>query len=197
VADRSGDDPTGGRSVWLFESDQRPPTRVTFAGIDEWHPVWSPDAQRLAFMSYRDGPGDIYVKSLVTAAPEVPFMADKEQKVPSDWSADSRFLAYYTDRTDSRAFQVSDNGGMEPKWRDRELFYSDRDRMLIAVPVTTDGAIPSFGHRAPLFKLPTRNIAALGFQISPDRQRVLVRMVTSTAPQPMMVVLNWMARMKQ
>ena len=53
-------------------------------------------------MSYRDGPGDIYVKSLAAAAPEEPLIADEDQKVPSDWSADGRFLAYLTDRTDSR-----------------------------------------------------------------------------------------------
>ena len=103
VTDRSGDDDaTGGRSVWIYEADDGPPTRITFGGIDEWHPLWSPDAQRLAFMSYRDGPGDIYVKSLAAAAPEEPLVADEDQKVPTDWSADGRFLAYSTDRTDSR-----------------------------------------------------------------------------------------------
>jgi Tol biopolymer transport system component len=92
VVDRgTGDDATGGRSVWIYETDGQPPTRVTFGGIDEWVPLWSPDARRLAFMSYRDGPGDIYVKSLAGTAPEEPLIADEDQKWPSDWSHDGRF----------------------------------------------------------------------------------------------------------
>ena len=255
VVDRSGDDNvTGGRSVWIYEADGRPPNRITFGGIDEWHPLWSPDAQSLAFMSYRDGPGDIYVKSLSAAAPEEPLIADKDQKVPADWSADGRFLAYHTDGTDSRTdvwvlpvapkgapipvartpfeerrprfspdgrfiayesdetgqpevfvqpfpptgrkWQVSVNGGMEPKWRDRELLFTDRDRMITTVPVTTSGSIFSPGRGVPLFKIATRGVAT-GFEVSPDGRRVLVRMVTPVTPQPMMLLLNWMARLNK
>jgi Tol biopolymer transport system component len=240
VVDRGGDDSTGGRSVWVYEANGRPPIPVTFGGIDEWHPLWSPDAQRLAFMSYRDGPGDIYTKSLAMSAPEDPLIVDEEQKVPSDWSADGRFLAYFTDRTDSRTdvwvlpvapkgapisvartpseeqrpsfspdgrfiayesdetgqpevylqpfpptgrkWQVSTNGRMEPKWRNQELVFSDRDRTLIAVPVTISGSTFSVGHGIPLFKIPSRSSAATGFDISPDGRRV--RMVTPAAPSP-------------
>ena len=255
AVDRSRDDPTGGRSVWTYEGPGRPPTRITFGGIDEWAPVWSPDAESLTFLSYRDGPGDIHVKSLVTPAPEEPLIKDEEQKAPGDWSPDGRFLAYSIDRTDSRTdiwvlpvraegradsnranairrgfsqvltrwpvhrvrigrtgqmeiyvqpfpptggkWQVSVNGGMDPVWRGRELLLSDRDRMLIAVPVTTSGSTFSVGRAVPLFKISTRSLIATGFDISPDGRRVLVRMQTPVTPQPMTIVLNWIARLKQ
>ena len=255
AVDRSDDDPTGGRSVWTYEGAGRPPTRITFGGIDEWAPVWSPDAESLTFLSYRDGPGDIYVKSLVTPAPEEPLIKDEEQKAPGDWSPDGRFLAYSIDRTDSRTdiwvlpvapkgapipiartpfnedsprfspdgrfiayesdetgqmeiyvqpfpptggkWQVSVNGGMDPVWRGRELLLSDRDRMLIAVPVTRSGSTFSAGRAVPLFKISTRSLIATGFDISPDGRRVLVRMQTAVTPQPMTIVLNWMARLKK
>jgi serine/threonine protein kinase/Tol biopolymer transport system component len=253
VVDR-GADATGGRSVWVYEGDGRPPTRVTFGGIDEWHPLWSPDGEKLAFMSYRDGPGDIYIKSIATSALEEPLITDEEQKIPSDWSRDGRFLAYWIDRADTRGdvwvlpvapkgapipiartpfqeqrprfstdgrfiayesdetgqmdvfvepfpptgrkWQVSDGGGTEPKWRDQELWFRDRDRMLTVVPVTSNGSNFSVGRAVRLFKVPAPSIFT-AFEISPDGQRILMRMATFPAHQPITVVLNWMARLKK
>jgi Tol biopolymer transport system component len=254
VVDR-GEDPTGGRSVWVYDTGGRPPTRVTFGGIDEWHGLWGPDAQVVTFMSYRDGPGDIYVKSLEKAAPEEALMTSEAQKVPSDWSADGRFLAYWTDRTDSRGdvwvlpiapkgepipiaetqfsettprfspdgrfiayqsdetgqmevfvqpfpptgakWQVSVNGGMDAVWSAKELMFSDRNRMLNAVPVSTNGSVFSFGRAVPLFKIPVRAPGTIGFDLTTDGRRLLVKMVAPVAPQPMMIVLNWRALLKK
>ena len=92
-------------------------------------------------------------------------------------------------------WQVTLNGGMEPKWRDRELLFTDRDHMITTVPFTTSGSIFSHGRGVPLFKIPTRGVAT-GFEVSPDGRRVLVRMVTPAAPQPLMIVLNWMALLR-
>ena len=255
VVDRRGDDnPPAAAAYGFTKPTGRPPTPVTFGGIDEWHPLWSPDAQRLAFMSYRDGPGDIYVKSLAAAAPEEPLIADEDHKVPTDWSADGRFLAYFTDGTDSRRdvwvlpvapkgapipvartpfaekrprfspdgrfiayesdetgqtevyvqpfpptgrkWQVSVNGGMEPKWRDR--------RALVHRSGPHDHHGAGDDERFDLFcrtrrstlQDPNSQRHAAGFEVSPDGRRVLVRMVTPATPQPMMILLNWMALLK-
>jgi Tol biopolymer transport system component len=253
VVDR-GQDPTGGRSVWVYDTDGRPPTRVTFGGLDEWHPVWGPDAQAVTFMSYRDGPGDIYMKSLSKAAPEEPLLTSGDQKIPFDWSADGRFLAYVTEGANSQdlwvlprapkgapipiaqtpfneakprfspdgrfiayqsdetgereevfvqpfpptgaKWQVSVNGGADPAWRGRELMFSDRDGLLNAVPVTTNGAVFSFGRPTPLFKVP-RARGTVGFDLSPDGRRLLVKMLAPVAPQPMTIVSNWRALLKK
>jgi hypothetical protein len=86
---------------------------------------------------------------------------------------------------------------MEPKWRDQELLFTDPARMVVAVPVTTSGSTFRAGQALPLFKIPTRNGAATGFEVTPDGRRLLVRMVLPPTAQPMMIVLNWMARLKQ
>ncbi len=125
------------------------------------------------------------------------------------FSPDGKFIAYESDETGQmevyvqafpptgQKWQVSTNGGMEPKWRDRELVLTDRDRMLIAVPVTTKGSLFSAGRGVSLFKIPTRSVAATGFDVSRDARRVLVRMQTPVTPQPMMVVLNWTVKLKK
>ena len=68
--------------------------------------------------------------------------------------------------------------------------------MIITVPVTTSGSA-SFQPDAP-FRCSRSRLAAsaTGFEVSPDGRRVLVRMVTPAAPQPLMIVLNWMALLK-
>jgi Tol biopolymer transport system component len=100
VADRVGD--LGARSVWVYDAEGSPRTRVTFAGGDDWQPIWAPDGRRVAFMSYRDGPGDIYVKDIASAQPDEPLLKSEEQKVPADWSADGKYLAYAVDRAETR-----------------------------------------------------------------------------------------------
>jgi hypothetical protein len=92
--------------------------------------------------------------------------------------------------------QVSLTGGMDPAWRQGELLFTDPNRMLVTVPVTVSGSAFSTGRAVPLFEIPTRGLASTGFDISPDGRRVLVQMVTPAAPQPLMIVLNWMALLK-
>jgi Tol biopolymer transport system component len=90
-----------GRDVWVLNPGGAAPTRVTFGGSDDWIPFWSPDGQKVAFMSYRNGVGDIFVKTLTGAAPEQPLLVSEEQKNPGDWSADGKFVAYWSDRTNA------------------------------------------------------------------------------------------------
>ena len=124
------------------------------------------------------------------------------------FSPDGRFIAYESDETGrtevsvqpfpptGHKSQVSVTGGINSAWRDRKLLFTDPNRMLVAVPVTANGSAFSAGRAVPLFKIPTRNVAILGFDISPDGRRVLVHMNTPASPQPLMIVLNWMALLK-
>jgi dipeptidyl aminopeptidase/acylaminoacyl peptidase len=212
------------------------------------------DAQTVTFMSYRDGPGDIYMKSLTKPAPEEPLLTSEDQKIPFDWSADGRFLAYVTEGSNSQdiwvlpiapkgasipiaqtpfneikprfspdgrfiayqsdetgerevfvqpfpptgaKWQVSVNGGADPAWSARDLMFSDRDGLLNAVPVTTNGPVFSFGRPIPLFKIPVRALGTVGFDSSPDGRRLLVKMLAPVAPQPMMIMLNWRALLRK
>jgi dipeptidyl aminopeptidase/acylaminoacyl peptidase len=93
------------RDVWVLEP-AAPPPRVTFGGSDDWQPFWSADGHSVAWMSYRNGPGDLFAKALDGATPETAVFAPSEfendQRVPGDWAPDGRSIAYWTDRSETR-----------------------------------------------------------------------------------------------
>ena len=101
----------GGRSIWVQEPGGRPPVRVTFGGADDWIPILSPDTQRVAFMSYRNGLGDIFAKPRSGGGTEEPLIVSDVQKSPVDWSNDGRFLVYntFTGRPDVLAMPIGSN----------------------------------------------------------------------------------------
>jgi Tol biopolymer transport system component/predicted Ser/Thr protein kinase len=114
VAVDQSDRATGARSVWVFEDGRQAPTRITFAGTHDWEPIWSPDGRQIAFATYRNGPLDIFVKSLEGAGPERPLIVTSEQKDPSDWSSDGMYIAYSSSvpetRNDVWVQRLSDGG---------------------------------------------------------------------------------------
>lgn len=113
-------------------------------------------------------------------------------------SADSgRFEIIIQDYpTASGRWQVSTNGGIQPKWRPdgKELFYLTLDARLIAVPVTL-GALVEIGKPQILFQ--TQAEASTGFtwhqyDVSQDGQRILVNTAEVHAT-PVTVVYDWPA----
>ena len=95
------DERTGSRSVWLLEAGHDTPSRLTFAGVDEFAPVWSPDGNHVAFGSYRNGPFDLFIKPVSGGGADTPFLVDEEQANAESWSSDG-FLAYYYNRQTTR-----------------------------------------------------------------------------------------------
>jgi Tol biopolymer transport system component len=49
-----------GSEVWVMNGDASAQLRLTDAPGRDGHPTWSPDGERIAFMSYRDGDADLY-----------------------------------------------------------------------------------------------------------------------------------------
>ena len=80
--------------IWLHEFASSRTTRFTFDRATERSPVWSPDGNRIVFLSGRDDGGSLYQKPSNGAGKEEILFQSKDPKNPFDWSRDGRFLIY-------------------------------------------------------------------------------------------------------
>lgn len=80
--------------IWVIDWKRRVNTKVTLDPSDDMHPVWAPDGKRVAFVTYRKGNADIFVKNANGIGPETPLVETPADEFVEDWSKDGRFLAY-------------------------------------------------------------------------------------------------------
>ena len=80
--------------IWLFDLQAGNLSRFTFDPAQDFSGIWSPDGNRIAFCSNRTGVFDLYQKNVNGAGGDVLLLATPEQKAPTDWSADGKFLLY-------------------------------------------------------------------------------------------------------
>jgi eukaryotic-like serine/threonine-protein kinase len=80
--------------IWLFEGERA--SRLTMDPAVDRYGVWSPDGARIAFSSGRTGLTDMYVRSANGTGKDERLVAAESYVTPSSWSADGRFILYYT-----------------------------------------------------------------------------------------------------
>ena len=118
IAVAVADSRLGTRDIWIYDGQRGLAKRFTADPTDAVSPVWSPGGDRIAFGSGREGPIDIYVKSVSGAGSEQLLLREKGVQFPSDWSPDgSRIL--YEDLSPARSAQrqlwvLSLNGRPKP-----------------------------------------------------------------------------------
>jgi Tol biopolymer transport system component len=84
------------QDIWLYEFGRGVSTRFTFAPSIERNPVWSPDGSRLVFASNRSGHFDLYQKNANGTGEDELLLKSDQDKVPTSWSRDGRFVLYYS-----------------------------------------------------------------------------------------------------
>jgi Tol biopolymer transport system component len=85
---------SGGGDLWLGEFERGTRTRFTSNTAEDGQPVWSPDGTRIIFASNRDGAVNLCQKASSGGGNEEPLFKSGDNKLPSDWSRDGRFLLY-------------------------------------------------------------------------------------------------------
>jgi eukaryotic-like serine/threonine-protein kinase len=174
---------------------------------------WSPDGKLIAFSAPTVASGnDLWMLPLTGDRKPVKFLATPADEMHGNFSPDGRFVAYTSNESgryevyvqtfplSDKKWQVSTNGGYEPRWRSdgREIYYLSEDRKLMAVSV---GPGPSFGVPQTLFQ--TRVPAGVNsnrthYVPSRDGRRFLVNtQVDDPSPNPITVVLNWTSGLKK
>jgi eukaryotic-like serine/threonine-protein kinase len=87
---------SGARNIWLYEFARGVTTRFTFDSRRDLHPVWSPDGSRIVFGSdSRSGAVDLYQKASNLAGEDERLYKSNDNKAPSSWSPDGRFLLFF------------------------------------------------------------------------------------------------------
>jgi len=144
--------------------------------------------------------------------PARPFIAAEGNQAFAQFSPDGRWLAYDSDETgraevyvtpfpkrDSK-WQVSQQGGMMPKWRGdgREIFYLSQDhRTVLAAEVSPTEESFRVTRTSTLFT--TRPITGMGYpyDVSADGERFLFVTTLGEASSPLTLVTNSIAERKK
>jgi Tol biopolymer transport system component len=186
------------------------------AGVESGNLVdtdWSPDGQSILFSAPGTASGtDLWLLPLTGDKKPVKYLATPADEMHGNFSPDGRLVAYTSNESgkyqvyvqtlplSDKKWQVSTNGGYEPRWRadGREIYYLSEDRKLMAVPV---GAGPTFDVPTALFqtRVPAGVTANRTHYVpSRDGQRFLVNTQSGEAsPSPITVVMNWAAGLKK
>ena len=140
----------------------------------------------------------------------VKFLGAPGDQMHGNFSPDGRFVAYTSNESgkfqvyvqtyplSDRKWQVSTEGGYEPRWRadGQEIYYLSEDRKLMAVSV---GKGPSFKVPKMLFQTTvSEGVTSRRTHYVPSRdgRRFLVNTQTRDAlPSPITVVINWQANL--
>ncbi|MGA2344706.1 MAG: protein kinase [Candidatus Sulfotelmatobacter sp.] len=186
------------------------------AGIDSPNLVcsdWSPDGRYVIGSVPQESTGeDIWLIPLSGDKKPFKFLGPPSDQIHANFSPDGRFVAYTSNESgrfqvyvqtfplSTRKWQVSTDGGYEPRWRGdgREIYYLSEERKLMAVSV---GAGPTFAIPKLLFQTRVpEGISSRRTHYVPSRdgQRFLVNTQSLDAsPSPITVVLNWQAELKK
>lgn len=176
---------------------------------------WTPDGRYILFLRQSNSPQTSALWAVPLFGDSKPFRVVNSiaSETHGRVSPDGKWLAYATNETGklqvvvepfpnvsgakSRKWQISADGGLDPKWRrdGHELYYLTLDAKLMAVPVKTDVKFEA-GQPAFLFRTPVVIQGALPinrrYDVSSDGERFLmIAAPRATSSTPITLVLNW------
>jgi Tol biopolymer transport system component/predicted Ser/Thr protein kinase len=106
--------------IWVLDTARGLKTRFTFDPARDYYPVWSPDGSQIVFASARGkAQADLYLKSSSGVGSDQLLLQSDQEKLPTDWSRDGKYLAYTVqDRTSNTGSDI----WVLPMFGDRKPF---------------------------------------------------------------------------
>src|SRR3954453_1408840 len=166
---------------------------------------WTPDGKSLLYVSTVDHKNNsLWQASVADPKPSLVFR-DPAFYSTATVSPDGHFMAYVSDEsgrdelyvttypTIGRRWQVSQNGGQEPRWRrdGKELFYFAADNHLQAVPAKITGGDFELGQPQSLFAVSRKGVAIWRYDVLPDGQHFIATIAKEGSASNITLVSNW------
>jgi serine/threonine protein kinase/Tol biopolymer transport system component len=85
---------SAGGHIWLYDLARETLTRLTFDGWNQ-NPVWTPDGKRIAFLSAREGPNNIFWQLADGSGGLERLTISDPSQFPRSWSPDGQLLAFH------------------------------------------------------------------------------------------------------
>jgi serine/threonine protein kinase/Tol biopolymer transport system component len=83
-----------GQQIWLYDLRRNTLTRWTFAGTNNRTGIWTPDGKRIAFLSNKDGPQNVFWQRADGSGGLERLTTSQYLQAPSSWSPDGQALAF-------------------------------------------------------------------------------------------------------
>jgi len=204
-------DGTGGEQL-LVESDD-----------SEFPTSWTADGRFIAYNGASPGKStsDLWILPLFGDRKPFSFLHASSNVAEGQFCPRGGWIAYSSDESGQPEvyvtsfpehqgkWQVSQSGGSMPRWRRdcKELFFLAPNIQLMAADVSWNGSTFQVAAAHPLFYLrlapgpPPYDIGPtagqIGYDVSPDGQRILVNSPTEGDTAPITVILNWPAKLNK
>jgi serine/threonine protein kinase/Tol biopolymer transport system component len=81
--------------VWLYDLSRETLTRLTFEGNTNQTPAWTPDGKRIAFISNKEGPQNIFWQLADGSGGLERLTTSEYTDAPMSWSPDGQSLAFF------------------------------------------------------------------------------------------------------
>jgi eukaryotic-like serine/threonine-protein kinase len=184
---------------------------------------WSADGRFIAYNTNPEGKSnsELWIFPLFGDRKPFPFLKTNSSVAEGRFCPRGGWIAYSSDESGRSEvyvtsfpehqgkWQVSQSGGSMPRWRRdaKELFYLAPNSQLMAADVNWSGSTFEVAAVHPLFHLrlapgpPLYDLGPtagqIGYDVSPDGQRVLVNSPAESDATPITVILNWPAELKK
>jgi Tol biopolymer transport system component len=80
--------------IWILDAERQVASRFTFAGGNNWYPLWTPDGQKIVFTCERDGSPNLFLRSADGSGTEARLARSPFRQIAKSFTPDGKTLVY-------------------------------------------------------------------------------------------------------